>query len=471
MATFWIPPEILHKIIAYLAGPRVTSLVSEHTYYENYVGKYAAVSKAWQAIVEGFTFRDILLTPDRLHLVHTIITPARRRHLRQIDLDIILPPYKNNRRHDDAAVESIEDQARNQAAFDVTLARFFNGILGTWDRQEIRDNGITLHIQVYSYSDVRSSEWDEVYHNSFLSASKALCPIPFVSEVSFGYGATTRNLSGAGYSSLLRALPNVECVRVQPPEMQNPNQKHRNAYIELIRSIRPSVKRVRCDFNDLDQHQWPDGWDLDALERIHNIPINGRDILSENLHTLSYGLVSLELSGTLSTSLFWPQNPTSRSGTPHWPNLERLTVFLNYILPGGTWLFNGPSFGDDENEDYSEQSSEPWEAHDDALDMLHTAVASAAARMPKLALLAMRSSHSGDFFHGFQFMVAERKAKAICTSSFTYQPPEEVLASWRETAWSRDLHMDLVVKAANERELNSEDVSLVALDHEVGNPD
>ncbi|KAI1075901.1 hypothetical protein F5B20DRAFT_594687 [Whalleya microplaca] len=470
--SFYLPPEILRMIIEFLSGDDITNSISGTIDYENTISSYAAVSKTWQNIVESISFRCITLTPESLPLARTIITPSRQYYLRKIDLHIVLPDYKDNRiRRDvvvddnedgDTDVETLDDQIRNQAVLDDFVRSFFNDILSTWNIQDICEDGIGLNIRIYSRSDdgytthvLAESEdplWSgsERFQDSFLSVPRTLLPVPFISGLSIGDDISTRNLSGEGYSSLLRALPNVIRVDVWAHEKQYANQNHRNAYIELVRSLGPSVTSLLCHIDDIDQDQPPEWWHIDSLQTIQDMTVNGRDTLSESLHVLSYQLISLDVCGVFSPSLFWPQNTSTDSGTPFWPNLEILEVALHYVLPGGIWLFQ--KCRDEWNVDpFTGVAHFHWEANEDALNMLHAAVVRAVTKMPKIASLTIQCNLSPGFSHHFRLTVTKKRiAKAIWTSSPAYEPPRQVLDLWKMIAWHRSLYFNFVVKAPDE---------------------
>lgn len=68
------------------------------------------------------------------------------------------------------------------------------------------------------------------------------------------------------------------------------------------------------------------------------------DSFSSSLRKISQTLTSLDLTGVVDPSLFWPHNSSSASQTaPVWPVLSKLIVRFDMTSPLGSWYFESPS--------------------------------------------------------------------------------------------------------------------------------
>ena len=153
------------------------------------------------------------------------------------------------------------------------------------------------------------------------------------------------------------------------------------------------------------------------------------DYLSEAIHRLSLApnLTNLYITGfaVISQSLFWPEQPNEIP--PTWANLEWLEVDFDMKTPDGDWYFLPGPEGDDDDvggeeeedeDDRDEDELEEWEIAErreqdaarevgelpvkpirnipdaEKLYPFFRAVAQAAARMPKLRYLCVKTTFS-----------------------------------------------------------------------------
>jgi hypothetical protein len=112
----------------------------------------ATISWKWQRAIERRSFRALELKSTELDEFETIITGARRRYLRVLRYQIVLPTYSLGSRQ---LFERHDDRKANNEVFSGAIHRFFR-IFKSWeDRSSDRSAySIQLHIRIlYSLTD------------------------------------------------------------------------------------------------------------------------------------------------------------------------------------------------------------------------------------------------------------------------------------------------------------------------------
>lgn len=151
-------PELMSLIVSYLvegfehssSDPQYVIRLSKHSRQIS-IAKYAVVCRTWQAYIECHTFSQIHLTRYRLYDFHRIVHGERRKYVRSIHLDVLLPEYGPEVY---GTYETEDDQTRNNTIFTHTLQTLFH-IMHLWTRDQVRFKGISLVVKSYSPSDYK----------------------------------------------------------------------------------------------------------------------------------------------------------------------------------------------------------------------------------------------------------------------------------------------------------------------------
>ncbi|EMR69368.1 hypothetical protein UCREL1_3597 [Eutypa lata UCREL1] len=179
---------------------------------------------------------------------------------------------------------------------------------------------------------------------------------------------------------------------------------------------------------------------------------DGIDVLSCTLREVSHGLTTLKIRGPIGPQFFWPLKD-SKADTPYWPNLRSLGGFLYVYLPGGTWLFKHAAL------DGTSCEVCAWRPNTEALNELYLAVAKAVSRMPRLEIMALRTTNR-PMFHDFRFKVIGRRAYLRWHSTPKFEPSDQVLHLWEKVVESRDLELDVASYRADEADIGGDEFGI-----------
>lgn len=248
-----LPSEVLRRIARFLAGDEIWRHdLNLYFGYENAVAQYTTISKKFKEELEPFTFKYLHLTPSRLPQVAVILTASRLKLLHRIVFDIVLPSFTLEACY---RLENDAEKARNSRIVDQEISTFFEAVLGTWKKGQVRASGLELSIRAFAPSDSEPNglmptiDEDEVVDNynaivdsifrapggmrtesfegSFLELSTPLPQAECVSDFSIGQYGSTRNFSAHSYWALLQAVPNVQRLQLRTYDIQNPEISHR----------------------------------------------------------------------------------------------------------------------------------------------------------------------------------------------------------------------------------------------------
>lgn len=163
-----LPAEITQRIIHLLVFDWVqlipgTIPVARLTHD---AGRYAAVSRAWQDVVERETFADLRLDLGRLARLRDIASPRRRGYVRTIRLDAVLP-----RAGSLGKPESDGEALRNDAALQATFEAFLQ-TLSQWSAAEMHPAGIALSVDAWAPVDLGDGVFGPEYRDRWAEARR-----------------------------------------------------------------------------------------------------------------------------------------------------------------------------------------------------------------------------------------------------------------------------------------------------------
>ncbi|KAF8457865.1 hypothetical protein BDZ91DRAFT_743872 [Kalaharituber pfeilii] len=405
-ALLTLPPELLLLIIRYLPHPH---------------SPYASVCRAFLPAVESITFHAIHLKSTDLPRLPTLFAPAhRRRALRSIDFDVVLPPYDSEAQ---ARRETEEDQRRNNAVFGAALGC---------------EGGITLTVRAYAEMDeLRYKNLDDWSWNT---PKTEVLPKGGRYKHSYLHLGEMQNEGEGGEAEIqLPIVPNVVAFNAEPAE-DTYSRHYAAAAVATITRCFPRLehavwslwdhdvhknvrlrKRMRSDFaRIIARLQLPNLTTLSIdypcstpLDHAISPPVlctspagvPTADPLSRALHALTTRCpllknFSLTYEVVLSPEIFWPTHDIMNSDdnapeSPIWPCMEEYHLSMNMMTPAGGWYYrpdpNPEQYIDydywvDSSDSEPEERCSPFRTRLDPAEFrpLLRAMSRAVRRMPKL---------------------------------------------------------------------------------------
>lgn len=252
-----LSPELLSLIIGHLYGPvsaayqpprarrRRDPLPPPRVFIP-----YATVSRAWQAAVEAHVFASIKLASPDLEAFTDIFGPTddgrrRRRALRRLEYDVVLPTYTAEQCDE---VETDAQADANSATFDKAVRALF-AVLAPWTSSDgTSERNLTLLIKAHSPMDpgyrpsgiVPSNETDRM-ERRFLALSGE-SELPAVGGVRrFEVPNGPRQIHGGTLMRITGALRDVQDVslEISSPKLKWPElrREQRNGTPLLYRHV------------------------------------------------------------------------------------------------------------------------------------------------------------------------------------------------------------------------------------------
>ena len=186
---------------------------------------YATVNRQWQDIIESYTFEVINLTKDRFQGINSTINPRRRRYLRTINLDIVLP-----KRGDVGSDEPEEEKLQNNEVLQADLEAFLN-LLSKWPSTDMHQHGVKLSIDAWAPNDPRrrecrsqfgtiSSRWERKHRDSVLELTDYqkilnLPPVYGITQVERREVYKGRHIAGATLATLVAKFPMIKMASIE----------------------------------------------------------------------------------------------------------------------------------------------------------------------------------------------------------------------------------------------------------------
>ncbi|KAL7961210.1 hypothetical protein V8C34DRAFT_274062 [Trichoderma compactum] len=446
MAPIILTPELIQRIIYFL--------IHDWTRYghplRRGVGKYAVVSALWQDTIERKTFASLYLDLERLSEVNSVVTSRRRRYVREILLEIVLPwpgPRQNP--------EKDKEKLRNNRALQATFEAFLQS-LSQWAADELHQGGIRLQIfaplpvekrlDSPSWEGERGPMWNRRYAGSVLELTDPAriaqySPVVAISEIQMDRPRfEDRHISVVAICTLLAKLPAAKRVSVDWWKWRR-FSRMRNDLADALSQINHPIDSFHiCDdsYGAMSRSQSPPAATLSS---------EGEDGLSRAFHILSQRLKTLHIDDIIvSDELFFPRTLSAHMAEPRWERLVTFHLCYPPVTPSGEWLFipdpNASDDSEDENSMFSDwisltSNQEPRSERciaTPAMQQFYVAAGRAALQMPALEWMTLDAglAEGNEHWHKFWYHAKRSTAKALWTSSSGFVPDNDVLECWRK---------------------------------------
>jgi hypothetical protein len=458
----------------------------------------ALVCRNWQASFERLIWKHIGVRSSELATFEEAFkTRHRRRYLRTIYFDVMLPEYEGKAR---CRFERPADQRANDEAFSTAAASLLR-LLRSWDDEPAHfPSRVDLHIRNvnspsdYDFNDLLSCGHIVPYENDLMEARYAnsiirlrqdqdLPVVKFITKLE--RHARGRVVEMGSLIRIAQSFPNLNELVLLPED------DHKR-YPEIRRTWRRSFAEALqvASFPKL-QHAKFSLWH--APGELSEAGV--RSALADNslgraVHRISRPLTTLVVDGSFTSDLLWSEADemeAASSDEPLWPFLEELDVTLDLTAPEATWYFQitektrgedgvtvirdleaPPTLpdADDPNEDdgithsdYVFYGKRSWPNHHrvpstEEMRPLLVAFAKAAQHMPALQVATVRFKigHLGrDVFYDFRYDTRRywtdndgtRKRRLVMQVG-DWRPDAELLAMLMDIGsrqHSRDIHI------------------------------
>ncbi|KAK7749596.1 hypothetical protein SLS53_000172 [Cytospora paraplurivora] len=408
-----LPYELSHKILQELAEDEIDS---------HLLAEYAVVCKSWQAEVEKVNFKALAVRQMDLHDLEQYVVGHRRACLKHLWLKVELGEYSRRARMNP---EEEPEQEENNYKYSRALFDLFK-ILETWDTPhfwEARNGrGLGLELSAFSPSDRRilfgeaglDEDGNSRYFDSLLDfmllaldEPQGIHGLPMVNIVtSFSIlRRNFRNVSATSLTPILRSLPRLEEVRLEPwQQVDQPAQEDVDSELASQMPFWPTtLKRVSIfeHFGVFDQN---DSWDTRV-----RFPF-----LAHGLRRLSYNLEELSVSFSADARNFFDPYINVKPGlrNPQWEKLRWLTLTSRFMTEV---------------------------AFPDEINSMLRGAALAAKDMPALQAMELYSATQWDA-GVFRYLVVENTGVISWTSTWEHKLPPNVKSAWRQAALQHTRH-------------------------------
>ncbi|CAN8095559.1 unnamed protein product [Discula destructiva] len=416
-----LPYELHRKTLQILAHDELKSQL---------LAEYAVVCKSWQVLIEEVNFKELAIKHADVSKLDEIVQGPRRAYLKHLWLSVELDKYHYRLRFEP---ESEEEQEANNFKFTLALYDLFE-VLETWDTpgfwKERNGRGLNLELKAFSPSDKKNLfgsaglnfDGNSRYFDSLLdfyllalNEPRGIHGLPMVKVITGLHilRRNYRNISAAAVTPIIRSLPCLEEVRLEPwQQPDEPAQEDVDSELASQIPFWPSqLRRVSLfthfgafDPNPLDALLDADG---DTIPRP-----NTYRFLGQGLQRLSTTLEELSVSYMTDAEHFFEPftklSPRSKlSPAIHWPNLQWLTLTSGVISK------------------YAES---------DEINGLLRGAGMAAQHMPKLQAMEL---YNATKWHGagvFRYLVINNTGVVSWTSVFKFKMSREVKTTWRQVA-------------------------------------
>ncbi|KAI9642413.1 hypothetical protein NHQ30_009218 [Ciborinia camelliae] len=340
-----IPQEVLNRIVELLPDRHEHKLA---------LPALATVSRAWQQAAERLTFRSLHINSKELDIFTSVFSSTsmiRRRFLRNLKFDILLPSYS------DAACANYETEHNRTANSDVASLHISSAIqqLSQWPT----DGNLSFIINIYSpmdsshrgqeklIGDMNAAEmgsrqdiFGERYRYSYIRLSNTDYPsVPCVTSFMPPQG-TTRFLDPSSLVKLTATFPNLQ--RINWPH-QDPGfflplcRQHIKEFAESISTYQVPATSKILDIK-IETAEYPHN------QRIPNLAgTTGETSLCDALRTMigKSKLEKIYYEGPIDPSLFWPDDGSEIADFLDWRSVVELRIQFNMASLSGQWFFKG----------------------------------------------------------------------------------------------------------------------------------
>ncbi|KAK4069550.1 uncharacterized protein Triagg1_6974 [Trichoderma aggressivum f. europaeum] len=455
MAPIMLTPELIQRIIYFL--------IHDWTRYGHPLcqdaGEYAAVSPLWQDTIERSTFATLYLDLERLSEVNSVVTSRRRRYVREILLEVVLPwpgPRQNP--------EKDKEKLRNNRALQATFEAFLQS-LSQWTVDELHPGRIGLRIfaplpvekrlDSPSWEGERGPMWNRRYAGSVLELTDPAriaehSPVVAISEINMDrprFG--DRHISIVAICALVAKLPAAKRVSVDWWKWRRfSGMRNGNVVKLLYLDLADALSQINHPIDNF--HICDDTYDAMSRSQLPpdtTLSSEGEDGLSKAFHTLSQRSQTLHIDGIIvSDELFFPRTLSAHMAEPRWERLVTFHLCYPPVTPSGEWLFIPDPNASDDSEDETPMfndwisitaSQEPTSRRciaTPAMQQFYMAAGRAALQMPALEWMTLDAGLGGydEYWHKFWYHAKKSTAKALWTSSSGFIPDDDVLECWRK---------------------------------------
>ncbi|KAK8139141.1 hypothetical protein PG984_002521 [Apiospora sp. TS-2023a] len=351
-----LPQEVVARIAGYLPRIHEGKLIRP---------ALATLSGSWQYAIEALTFQSLQLTSDHLEVFFAAFANGRtrRRFLRSLCLDIILPRYSDE---DCARYETADDRAANNHVFSHHLSALLQE-LSQWPA----GGKLNLCIDMHSPMDgahrgpdrfdndlnqvavgLRQDIFAERYSYSYIRFADT-SPLVIPCVTSFSAPSGPRFLEPASLVALTAAFPNLERIHWPFEDPAYFLALRRQQMQELARAVASFQPPSGCKslLIHINSPWYP------HKERLPDLSHGGGHSFCDALRAmLGRSHVSrFDYEGPIDSTLFWPAGSSATDDAMSWKSLSEMEVRFGLGGLAGQWFFKGLPGGD---RFYDDQSSD-----------------------------------------------------------------------------------------------------------------
>lgn len=335
-----LPQEIVDKIAGHLLdrheGKRILPVL-------------ATLSRSWQHAIELFTFQSLHVTSDELEDFYAAFVgrKTRRRFLRDLHLDIVLPRYNDE---DCAKYETAHDRAANNDIFSHQVSAFLQK-LSQWPA----GGRLNLVIGMYSPMDGvhrgpdkfdcdqykftlggRQDIFDERYAYSYLRFAGTVSVVPCVT--SFSVQSGPRFLDPGSLVALTASFPNLERINwpyEDPSYFLALRRQQMQEFASAVASFQtPSACKTL--YININTPWYP------RKERLLDLIPDDKSFCGALCVMLGRSNIQrLDYEGPIDPTLFWPGESPETNETSSWRCLREMEIRFGLGSLMGQWYFKG----------------------------------------------------------------------------------------------------------------------------------
>ncbi|GKT48625.1 uncharacterized protein ColSpa_08806 [Colletotrichum spaethianum] len=355
-----LPQEVVAKIAGYLPdrheGKRIRPAL-------------ATLSRSWQSAIEPFTFKSLHITSDDLKKFYPAFAGCwtRRRFLRDLHLDIVLPRYSDE---DCAKYETADDRAANNEVLSHHTSALLQE-LSQWPA----GGKLNLVIGLYSPMDDahrgpekfdhdhhevalgrRQDIFSERYRYSYIRfIDTSLAVVPCVTSLYAHTGP--RYLDPGSLVALTAAFPNLERINwpyEDPAYFLALRRQQIQEFASAVADFQPP-STCKTLFININSPWYP------HKERLPDLNSGDDSFCGALCAMLSRSNIQrLDYEGPIDPTLFWPQESHKTDDTSSWKSLHEIEVRFGLGSLAGQWFFKG--LNDDRFYDQSSDVPLPQDA-------------------------------------------------------------------------------------------------------------
>lgn len=335
-----LPQEVVAKVAGYLPerheGKRIRPAL-------------ATLSRSWQSAIEPLTFKSLRITSDDLGEFYPAFAnyKPRRRYLRDLRLEIVLPPYSDE---DCANYETADDRAANDDVFSRFLSAFLQE-LSQWPG----GSNLKLDIGMYSSMDgahrgrakydhdqheamlgKRQDIFGERYNYSYIRFTGTIPVVPCVTWFYVHHGP--RHLNPGSLVALTAAFPNLKGISWlfhDPVYFLALRRQLLREFASAVASFQPPPACTTLHIQ-INSPWYPHKEKLPALSSGESSFCGAfRVMLSRS------EIQRLDYEGPIDPTLLWPPGSPETDDTCSWKSLRHMDVRFGLGSLAGQWFFKG----------------------------------------------------------------------------------------------------------------------------------